>query len=96
MAHVVADRDTTASPERVIDALTDFSPKRLDLWPNLDQQYFELEDSRATSAEVKEGSQRLRWSLGAESLRLVPSGDGAHRRRGIERISSRGATGSTR
>ena len=72
MAHVVADRDTTASPQRVIDALTDFSPKRLDLWPNLNQQYYELEESRATSAEVKEGSSgfggvwelsRYDWSL---------------------------------
>ena len=56
MAHVVADRDTTASPERVIGALTDFSSKRLELWPNLDPKYFELEDAGATSAEVLEGS----------------------------------------
>ena len=56
MAHVTTDRDTTASPERVIGALTDFSPKRLDLWPNLDPKYFELEPSGATTAEVTEGS----------------------------------------
>jgi len=56
MAHVTADRDTTASPERVIGALTDFSSRRLDLWPNLNDKYFELEDSGPTSAEVTEGS----------------------------------------
>jgi hypothetical protein len=56
MAHVITECDTTASPERVIRALTDFSPKRFDLWPNLDRKYFELEDSGATSAEVTEGS----------------------------------------
>ena len=56
MAHVVADRDTTASPERVIGALTDFSSKRFDLWPNLDRRYFELKEYGATSAEVIEGS----------------------------------------
>jgi hypothetical protein len=56
MAHVVADRDTTASPERVIGALTDFSSKRFDLWPNLDRKYFELKESGTTSAEVTEGS----------------------------------------
>jgi hypothetical protein len=56
MAHVIADRDTTASPERVIDALTDFSSRRLDLWPNLDRKYFEVQASSATSAEVTEGS----------------------------------------
>src|SRR5215831_2162871 len=56
MAHVIADRDTTASPERVIGALTDFSSRRFDLWPNLDRKYFDLEQSGVTSAEVKEGS----------------------------------------
>ena len=56
MAHVITDRDTTASPERVIGALTDFSPKRFDLWPNIDRKYYELEQSGATTAEVKEGS----------------------------------------
>jgi len=40
MAHVIADRDTTVSPERVIGALTDFSSKRADLWPNLDPGLF--------------------------------------------------------
>ena len=56
MAHVVTDLDTTASPERVIGALTDFSPKRFELWPNLDTKYYELESSDASSAEVMEGS----------------------------------------
>ena len=56
MAHVITDRDTTASPDRVIGALTDFSAKRLDLWPNLDRKYYELEESGDTSAEVTEGS----------------------------------------
>ena len=56
MAHVIADRDTTASPERVIGALTDFSSKRFDLWPNLDRKYFALEESGPTTAEVTEGS----------------------------------------
>jgi hypothetical protein len=56
MAHVVTDLDTTASPERVIGALTDFSPKRFDLFPNVDRSYFKLESSGETSAEVTEGS----------------------------------------
>lgn len=56
MAHVIADRDTTASPERVIDALTDFSSRRLEFWPNLDRKYFQVQSSGATSAEVTEGS----------------------------------------
>lgn len=56
MAHVVTDLDTTASPERVIGALTDFSPRRFDLWPNVDRNYFKLESSGESSAEVTEGS----------------------------------------
>jgi hypothetical protein len=56
MAHVVTELDTTASPERVIGALTDFSPKRFELWPNVDRKYFKLESSGETFAEVTEGS----------------------------------------
>ncbi len=56
MAHVVTELDTTASPERVIGALTDFSPKRLELWPNVDRKYFKLESSGDSYAEVTEGS----------------------------------------
>jgi hypothetical protein len=56
MAHVVTELDTTASPDRVLRALTDFSPKRFELWPNVDRRYFKLESSGDTSAEVTEGS----------------------------------------
>jgi hypothetical protein len=56
MAHVVTDLDTSASPDKVIHALTDFSEKRFDLWPNSDRKYFKLDSSDSTSAEVTEGS----------------------------------------
>jgi hypothetical protein len=56
MAHVVTDLDTTASPERVIDALTDFSARRFELWPNVDRNYFKLGAVGEQSAEVTEGS----------------------------------------
>jgi hypothetical protein len=56
MAHVVADVDTTASPERVIAALTDFSPRRFELWPNVEPTYFKVENVGDISAEVTEGS----------------------------------------
>jgi hypothetical protein len=56
MAHVVTDVDTTASPERVIGALTDFSPRRFELWPNVDRNYFKLGAVGDASAEVTEGS----------------------------------------
>jgi hypothetical protein len=56
MAHVTADVDTKASPDQVVHALTDFSAKRFDLWPNVDRSYFKLGAVGETSAEVTEGS----------------------------------------
>jgi hypothetical protein len=56
MAHVVTDADTTASPDRVLSALTDFSPRRLELWPNIDRKYFKVDSVSDNSAEVTEGS----------------------------------------
>ena len=56
MAHVVTDLDTSASPERVIQALTDFSPRRLELWPALDRKFYKVERTDGTNAEVTEGS----------------------------------------
>jgi hypothetical protein len=56
MAHVVTEVDTTASPERVIDALTDFSPRRLELWPNIDRKYYKVNTQADQSADVTEGS----------------------------------------
>jgi hypothetical protein len=56
MAHVVTEVDTTASPDRVMAALTDFSPHRLELWPNIDRNYFNVSNVGEQSAEVTEGS----------------------------------------
>lgn len=56
MAHVITELDTTASPERVIAALTDFSPRRLDLWPNIDRKYYRVNNVGDYSADVTEGS----------------------------------------
>jgi hypothetical protein len=56
MAHVVTELDTTASPARVMRALTDFSPRRFELWPNVKRDYFKLGTVTETSAEVTEGS----------------------------------------
>ena len=56
MAHVVTDLDTTASPASVMQALTDFSARRLDLWPNIDRKFYSLETAGESSADVTEGS----------------------------------------
>ena len=68
MAHVSVDRDSTVPPQAVIGALTDFSDKRLALWPNIDRRYYEVHQLAGTSAEVTEGSRgvwertRYDWS----------------------------------
>jgi hypothetical protein len=62
MAHVVTELDTTANPERVLHALTDFSPKRLELWPNIDRDCYKVEDVGDTSADVTEGSSSF-WGV---------------------------------
>jgi hypothetical protein len=59
MAHVVTDADTTASVEQVIGALTDFSARRLELWPNIDREYYKLGERGEQFAEVTEGSRFL-------------------------------------
>ena len=56
MAHVVADKDTRATPQEVIGALTDFSDRRLELWPNIDRKYYKVHQVSSTSADVTEGS----------------------------------------
>jgi hypothetical protein len=56
VAHVVVDIDTSASPERVLGAITDFSARRFELWPNVDRRYYKVESQSLSSAEVTEGS----------------------------------------
>ena len=47
---------STVSPEKVLRALTDFSPDRPRLWPNLDPRIYEVHDTGRDWAEVTEGS----------------------------------------
>jgi hypothetical protein len=56
MAHVLADKDTAVPPDAVLGALTDFSDKRLELWPNINREYYKVHQLTETSADVTEGS----------------------------------------
>ncbi|SRR6266581_9635736 len=56
MARVEFEIETSAAPERVIAALTDFSDRRPALWPGLDPSYFEVYGVSGSSADVREGS----------------------------------------
>ena len=56
MARVELDVDTSLAPDRLIDALTDFSERRPDVWPDLERSQYEVYSVEATSASVREGS----------------------------------------
>ena len=59
MAHIVADKDTRLSPQQVIKALTDFSERRPELWPNIDPNYYKVHQISDSSADVTEGSRSV-------------------------------------
>jgi len=59
MAHVVTDKDTRLTPQEVIGALTDFSDRRLELWPNIDRKYYKVHQTSNTSADVTEDSRAV-------------------------------------
>jgi len=52
-------RTTTAPPERVTAALTDFSGHRFEIFANLDRRHFSVHQAGPTSAEVTEGASFL-------------------------------------
>ena len=59
MATIRYSADGAISPERFIAALTDFSDRRPELWPNLDTRFFKLHERGETWAEVTEGTDVL-------------------------------------
>ncbi len=48
--------DTDLAPERVMAAITDFSGRRPDLWPNISRTFWKLHDRGDNWAECTEGS----------------------------------------
>jgi len=50
------EADTPVAPERVLQALTDFSDRRLKVWPTIDRKYYQVHNVGETSADVTEGS----------------------------------------
>ena len=59
MAKLHYEADGDISPERFIAALTDFSTKRTDWWPNLSASLFKVHQLGDTWADVTEGSDDL-------------------------------------
>ncbi len=50
------DMETSLAPETVIGMLTDFSPRRPEIWPGLWEQAYEVYSVGETSAEIREGN----------------------------------------
>jgi hypothetical protein len=69
------DLHSTLAPEAVLAALTNFSPSRAEVWPNVDSDHFRLHDQGPGWAEVTEGSsvaggvwERERYAWDADAL----------------------------
>jgi len=56
MPRVEFDVSSGVSPDRFLAALTDFSSKRAEIWPNIDAQHLKVHEVGANSADVTEGS----------------------------------------
>lgn len=56
MAGVDTVVETSAAPERVREALLDFSPERPERWPGVTPELYEVYEVGERSAEVKEGT----------------------------------------
>ena len=56
MPHFTVTAETPLTPDAVTAALTDFGPRRAELWPNLDANRFSVLTLDDTHAEVIEGS----------------------------------------
>jgi hypothetical protein len=56
MAQIHFELKTPIAPDAVLAALTDFGPRRAQIWPNIDDQHFKLHDQGPGWAEVTEGS----------------------------------------
>jgi Fe-S-cluster formation regulator IscX/YfhJ len=52
------DLDTRASPEQVLEAMTDFTDRRTRIWKTLDPRVYEVRERGDTWAVAREGSPR--------------------------------------
>jgi len=56
MPRIEFDLTTAVAPDRFIAALTDFSPARADVWPNIDAEHLKVHEVGPDWADVTEGS----------------------------------------
>ena len=85
MAHIHYGADGAIPAARFIGALTDFGPRRPELWPGLDAKFYTVHEVGDTWADVTEGTDVLGGVWGREHydwsepglvrLRLIDSND---------------------
>ena len=67
---------TSLSPSEVMAVLTDFGPKRAEVWPNVDEAHFTVHEVGPDWAEVTEGTatgwerERYDWDAAAGTLTI--------------------------
>ncbi|MBY8879679.1 hypothetical protein [Actinacidiphila acidipaludis] len=68
---------STLSPSGVLEALTDFSPARAEVWPTIDADHFAVHGRGDTWAEVTEGTSaaweraRYDWQPGGDTVTIT-------------------------
>jgi hypothetical protein len=58
MTKFEVDFETKLPPDKVVEALTDFTPRRPDIWPGLAREFYEVYSVGDGTAEVREGSSK--------------------------------------
>jgi Polyketide cyclase / dehydrase and lipid transport len=59
MPRIEYSAETSASPEQVLAAATNFTERRTELWPNSSPEYYKVHELGDDWAEVTEGTARL-------------------------------------
>jgi len=68
---------SSLSAPEVMDALTDFSPARADVWPSIDAEHFVVHELGETWAEVTEGTAsaweraRYEWDVDRQRVEIT-------------------------
>lgn len=78
MPRIHFELSTNLSPEEVVRVLTDFSPRRAEVWRNIDQAHLKVHDKGPGWADVTEGNslaggvwERNRYEWGKEPGRVT-------------------------
>lgn len=56
MTRFEIDFEVKLAPDKVVDALVDFTPGRPEIWPGLAREFYEVYSVEGNGAEVQEGS----------------------------------------